>query len=124
MNTATIMDMMFNTEMIVKDMKGGKEDMTEKRFEMIITSADGSFHYLDKNTGEKIISTLELENKLNALHEENQTLKEEIKDFQTLLASREEVYIKPIIRTIEEAYENERTHIGRNVLRQLLEVIQ
>ena len=26
------MDMMFNTEVIVKDMKGGKEDMTEKRF--------------------------------------------------------------------------------------------
>ena len=25
------MDMMFNTEMIVKDMKGGKEDMTKKR---------------------------------------------------------------------------------------------
>ena len=27
------MDMMFNTEMIVKDMKGGKEDMTEKRLD-------------------------------------------------------------------------------------------
>ena len=26
------MDMMFNTEVIVKDMEGGKEDMTEKRF--------------------------------------------------------------------------------------------
>ena len=26
------MDMMFNTEMIVKDMKGGKEDMTEKQY--------------------------------------------------------------------------------------------
>ena len=25
------MDMMFNIEVIVKDMKGGKEDMTEKR---------------------------------------------------------------------------------------------
>ena len=50
--------------------------MTEnKRFEMIITGADGSFHYLDKNTGEKITSTLELENKLNALHEENEQLK-------------------------------------------------
>lgn len=31
-NTAIILDMMFNTEMIVKDMKGGKEDMTEKQF--------------------------------------------------------------------------------------------
>ena len=27
------MDMMFNTEMIVKDMKGGKEDMTEKQLD-------------------------------------------------------------------------------------------
>ena len=27
------MDVMFNTEMIVKDMKGGKEDMTEKRLD-------------------------------------------------------------------------------------------
>lgn len=53
--------------------------MTEKRFEMIITGADGSFHYLDKNTGEKITSTLELENKLNALHEENEQLKQLIK---------------------------------------------
>ena len=26
------MDMMFNTDVIVKDMKGGKEDMTKKRF--------------------------------------------------------------------------------------------
>ena len=26
------MDIMFNTEMIVKDMEGGKEDMTEKQF--------------------------------------------------------------------------------------------
>lgn len=32
MNTATILDMMFNAERIVKDMKGGKEDMIEKRF--------------------------------------------------------------------------------------------
>ena len=50
--------------------------MTEnKRFEMIITGADGSFYYLDKNTGEKITSTLELENKLNTLHEENIALR-------------------------------------------------
>ena len=54
--------------------------MTEKRFEMVITGADGSFHYLDKNTGEKITSTLELENKLNELHEENEYLCEKIKE--------------------------------------------
>ena len=56
--------------------------MTEKRFEMVITGADGSFHYLDKNTGEKITSTLELENKLNELHEENQSSKEFIEQLQ------------------------------------------
>ena len=54
--------------------------MTEKRFEMVSTGADGSFHYLDKNTGEKITSTLELENKLNELHEENEYLCEKIKE--------------------------------------------
>ena len=51
--------------------------MTEKRFKMIITSADGSFYYLDEITGEKITSTLELENKLNELYDENQKLKKE-----------------------------------------------
>lgn len=59
--------------------------MTEKRFEMIITSADGSFYYLDKNTGEKITSTLELENKLNALHEENEQLKKQIERIDFIL---------------------------------------
>lgn len=67
--------------------------MTEnKRFEMIITGTDGSFHYLDKNTGEKITSTLRLETKLNALHEKNEALKldnklllEEIKEIRDKL---------------------------------------
>ena len=61
---------------------------------------------------------------LNELNDRNTQLREEIKDFQDLLASKEEVYLKPIITTIEEAYENERTHIGKNVLKQLLEAIQ
>ena len=61
---------------------------------------------------------------LNELNDENNTLREEIKDFQDLLASKEEVYLKPIIRTIEEAYENERTHIGKNVLKQLLQSLE
>lgn len=51
--------------------------MTEKRFEMIITGMDGSFYYLDKLTGDEINSTLELENKLNDLNEENEKLKEQ-----------------------------------------------
>ena len=39
--------------------------MTEKRFTMVITGSDGSFHYWDKVTDERITSTLELENKVS-----------------------------------------------------------
>lgn len=49
--------------------------MTEKRFNMIITGADGSFYYHDNVTDERITSTLELENKLNELSDENEQLK-------------------------------------------------
>lgn len=53
--------------------------MTEKRFKMIITNADGSFHYLDEITGEKITSTLALEDKLNELNKENEQLRKDLK---------------------------------------------
>jgi len=53
-----------------------------KRFEMVITGVDGSFYYLDTVTGERIKSTLELENKLNELNDENEQLKQEIKKLQ------------------------------------------
>ena len=58
--------------------------MVEKRFKMIITNADGSFHYLDEITGEKITSTLALEDKLNELAEENQDLKKANEILMTL----------------------------------------
>lgn len=69
--------------------------MTEKRFEMIITGADGSFHYLDKNTGEKITSTLELENKLNALHEENEQLKAQLRKGEDVCGICKHEYLTP-----------------------------
>ena len=53
--------------------------MTEKRFTMVITGNDGSFHYWDKVNDERITSTLELENKLNELADENEQLKQTIK---------------------------------------------
>ena len=66
-NTVIIMDMMFNTEMIVKDMKGGKEDMTEnKRF---ILEGTG-FVYDNEN----LIRVKDIVKLMNALHEENQKL--------------------------------------------------
>lgn len=46
-----------------------------KRFEMIIEDSQGNFHYLDKQTNEKIKSTITLENKLNELADENEELK-------------------------------------------------
>ena len=94
--------------------------MTKKRFEIMVAGMVWDNHVNE----DRLLSRDEVVDLLNELNDTNNQLREEIKDFQTLLASREEVYIKPIIRTIEEAYENERTHIGRNVLRQLLEVIQ
>ena len=39
---------------------------------------------------------------LNALHEENIMLKEEIKDFQDLLAGKEEELLKPILQMIDD----------------------
>ena len=53
----------------------GFDNMTEKRFTRVITGSDGSFHYWDKVTDERITSTLELEDKLNELNEENEQLK-------------------------------------------------
>ena len=52
------MDTMFNTEMIVKDMKGGKEDMTEKRLNI------------------DLIEDLFVREELIRLYEENKQLKQ------------------------------------------------
>ena len=77
-NTAIILDMMFNTEMIVKDMKGGKENMTEKRFS--VKKSGSGLYYRDgdyeiDNTIQFIIETVEM--KLNQLSDENEELKKE-----------------------------------------------
>ncbi len=80
------MDMMFNTEMIVKDMKGGKEDMTEKRFKlrlsklgngMITDTQKREDLYFDK---EFLDATLPKTNEwLNDLADKNEQLKSENK---------------------------------------------
>lgn len=107
--------------------------MNEKRFKIV----DEQFISYYGGTGHKIsneecgfwlwhnkIESQEVCDKLNSILDEKEQLKEEIKDFQTLLADKENELLKPIIRQIEEAYNNERTQIGRNVLKQLLEAIQ
>ena len=55
--------------------------MTKKRFTIVVTGSDGSFHYWDKFTDERITSVLELENKLNELSDENEQLKKELKKY-------------------------------------------
>ena len=55
--------------------------MTEnKRFKMVIADDDCNFYYLDKVTGEKIRSTMQLEDKLNELNDENERLKGSIEE--------------------------------------------
>lgn len=61
-----------------------------KRFEMVITGVDGSFYYLDTVTGERIKSTLELENKLNNLYDENEQLKQQIRNSIEMLQTEKE----------------------------------
>ena len=63
---------------------------------------------------------------INQLADENEQLREEIKDYQDTLANYEELIQKlrkhntTTYLTIKEAYQNERTEIGRSVLKQLL----
>ena len=86
MNTAIIMDMMFNTEMIVKDMKGGKEDMTEKRFKPIINGVE------DILTGEKLNNQFEVSLKLNSLNDENEQLKQTMQEVAELLSEEVDLF--------------------------------
>ena len=66
------MDMMFNTEMIVKDMKGGKEDMTENKRFLI----DDAGELIDLNNHKFIDYGDECCKLLNELSEENEQLKQ------------------------------------------------
>ena len=113
--------------------------MTEKRYVSDVKNTEKEVRIFDLEAEKKIFNIFfnELDSAiclngaltdtvdlLNELNNENTMLKEEIKDFQDLLASKEEVYLKPIIHQIEEAYETERTQIGKNCLKQLLEQLE
>lgn len=73
--------------------------MTAKRFTL---NSVMNFDYGILDNGKSIGSLANICDLLNALHEENQQIK----------------------TTIKEAYENERTMIGKSVLKQLMEQIQ
>ena len=91
--------MMFNTEMIAEDLKGGKEDMTENPYDVIYEKEPRG----QVVTYEGIPCTARTcVTRLNQLTRENNRIKQ----------------------TIKEAYNNERTALGKSVLKQLLEAIQ
>ena len=77
------MDMMFNTEVIVKDMKGGKEDMTEnKRFEIKPSAMYNNKYVIHDSKKEYTFPILDSTlnymfcKALNELNDENKQLKQ------------------------------------------------
>ena len=113
--------------------------MTEKRFTLHINwfnkeKTEGEA--LLKDNGQPLLETERiddarlLKNILNELYGENEQLKSTINTLthdntkmKKVLntTKKENEYIK---NTIQEAYETERTHIGKSVLKQLMEAIQ
>ena len=78
----------------------------------IVDLYDGSKYWSDKAT-----------EKIKELEKENEQLKQHIKTLQNHTKRLENQNIQTY-NLIKEAYNNERTQIGRNVLKQLLEAIQ
>lgn len=110
--------------------------MTEKRFQIIHLGNPYDFVVKDHATN-KTYGTLQGDDKsltelLNELHEEIQALKLELELSKPLFSRRElETKLKEqheeneqLRNDIKEAYNNERTMIGKSVLKQLMETIQ
>jgi len=103
-------------------------DSTKSRNENRFTFEDEELSFGIKDNG-KLISVKDLLKIANHLNNENHELKLLRKaEFDELAIaeickqiSKENTHIK---HTIQVAYETERTHIGRNVLKQLMEAIQ
>ena len=71
------MDMMFNTEVIVKDMKGGKEDMTEnKRYSFNWKNGHPNFWDNHCDLADCYLTCGDVVNILNELNDENEQLKQ------------------------------------------------
>ena len=71
------MDMMFNTERIVKDMKGGKEDMTEKRYTtMWKPETTFSRFWIVRENWERKLNANDVVDLLNEQHEQIERLKQ------------------------------------------------
>ena len=108
-----------------------------KRF--TIKSQDDYFGITDNNTVDKVnvINSIHTEieaewlcDLLNELHEENEQLKQDVTDTNmanSILQERVEHYRKEneqLRNNIKEAYQTERTMIGKSVLKQLIEQME
>lgn len=103
--------------------------MTEKRFRLGYVCGDYGLidndewidlHSMSENSEKNVQICI---NKLNELAEENEQLKEAVwswsKSYNRVYEDKER-----ILNTIKYAYYNERTQLGKSVLKQLLEAIQ
>ena len=96
--------------------------MTEKRF--VYIEHKGADYILDSPNWEldfieMLGDTLEAEEIVDLLNEQNETIQQQKEAIEHLSYDCE--YIQ---NTIKEAYNNERTQIGKNTLKQLLEQLQ
>lgn len=99
--------------------------MTEKRFKMEYVQGEPMIWHITDN-GKHIVDE-DIYNLLNALHEENQSLKFQLDECRNnkLFSRRQlEKENEQLKNNIKEAYNNERTMIGKSVLKQLMETIQ
>ena len=124
MDTATIMDMMFNTEMIVKDMKGGKEDMTEKRFTIIDGIKKGTHSGIwdnQKQNNQRIGDELWLGEVVAMLNEgvmiakENEQLKQSVNNLKDTIIkitiAYQRKYDRTIVDLVDEIHEEDITDL-------------
>lgn len=108
--------------------------MTEKRFRISQGYTDRFCHDWKKN---KLLNFKQTIDCLNTFYEENEQLKSKNRGLQSELqifkedATHSNLQInkladenKHIKQTIKEAYDNERTELGKSVLKQLIEAIQ
>ena len=106
--------------------------MTEKRFSI----ADGKRIVAIRDNG-KIMNSRQVCDTLNDLNDENEQLNNENKQLKELISDKNKTQTETlkqltqtqkelitIKNTIKEMYDNERTHLGHNVLAQLIEAIQ
>ena len=99
--------------------------MTQKRFDVVYEEDDEYKNIMywevkDKKYGATTSNELKICHLLNNLNDENEQLKNHIKTLQNNTKRLENQNIETY-NLIKEAYKNERTALGRSVLKQLID---